>query len=305
MRLMKRDEMLHNTRQLLTRAGFYCSEICRMRPISFDFIARKDNVLLLVKVLSNIDALNEDVAHELISIARFLEGAPIVIGHRTCSTTLEDDVVYFRHGVPIITHGTLENYIRGIMPFIIAAPGGFYVNIDGEVLKETRLVRGISVGHLARVAGVSRRTIRMYESGERASIEMAEKIAAFLGDDFIKPIAFWEEISEREQEMKQVENDLLKLIEEMCTVILPTERSPFNALSQILHEKFLVGINERRIVEKARLISNLAAVAEKESVIFMERFNRTNIEGVPVIVRREMRRITGPEELIDLVEERK
>lgn len=305
MRLMKRDEMLHDTRQLLTRAGFYCSEICRMRPISFDFIARKDSTLLLVKVLSNIDALNEDVAHELISIARFLEGVPMVIGHRTCSTVLEDDVVYFRYGVPIITRATLENYLRGIMPFIIAAPGGFYVNIDGEILRETRLARGLSVGQLARVAGVSRRTIRTYEMGERASIEMAEKIAELLGDEFIKPITFWEEIAEGEPETKRVENDLLKLIEEMCTVILPTERSPFNALSQILHEKFLVGINERRITEKAQLISNLAAVAEKESVIFMEHFNRTNIAGVPVIVKREMRRITGPEEFIDLVEERK
>ena len=304
--LMKREELLEATRQLLLKAGFYCSQICKIRPSSFDFIARRDNLLLIVKVLNNIDAISEDVAEELIWVARFLEGVPVVVGRRTCSSYLEDDVVYFRYGVPIITYATLENYLQGILPFICAAPGGFYVNIDGEKLRKIRMEKGISVGHLARIAGVSRRTIRLYESGERASIDVAERIADFIGEEFIKPVNLWEEIWKEEIEIRrEIENEMLKLLERMGVFIFPTHRSPFRAVSQILDEKVLVGIKERRIVEKARIISNLARVAEKESVIFMDYCRKKNIEGVPVIAKEELKSMREAEEIIELIEERK
>ncbi len=306
MTLMKREELLQATRNLLLRAGFYCSEVCRIRPSSFDFIARRDNLLFIVKVLNNIDAITEEVAKELISLARFLEGVPIVVGRRTCSSYLEDDVVYFRYGVPIITYATLENYLHGVHPFICAAPGGFYVNIDGEKLKKLRMEKGVSVGHLARVAGVSRRTIRLYESGERASIDVAERLAEFIGEDFIKPVDLWEEIWKEEIDIRRkIEDETLRLLEKIGAFIFPTLRSPFSAITQIMDEKLLVGIKERRIVEKARIISNLARVAEKESVIFMDSCRRKNIEGVPVIVKKELKSIRDAGEIIELIEERK
>jgi len=303
---MKRDELLEATRYLLMKAGFYCSSICRIRPSSFDFIARKDNLLLVIKVLNNIDSLHEEVAKEFISIAKFLDAVPIVIGRRTCSSYLEDDVVYFRYGVPIITYSTLENYLQGILPFVCAAPGGFYVNVDGEILREMRIERGISLGQLARIAGVSRRTIQLYEKGERASVEAAEKIAEFLGEDFLKPINFWEEIEKEKIEIsREIEYEMLKILEELGAFIFPTMRSPFRAITELLNERIMVGVNERRVVEKARLISNLSRVAEKECVIFMESSHRKNIEGVPIIERRELKRIHDPKEVIDLISERK
>ncbi len=302
---MRREELLEITRNLLLKAGFYCSQICKFRPSSFDFIARKDNLLLIVKILSNIDALNEEVANELLSLAKLLEGVPIVIGSKTCSSMLEDDVVYFRYGIPIITYKTLENYLQGIMPFICAAPGGLYVNIDGDALKKIRMEKGISIGQLARIAGVSRRTIRMYERGERPSIEVATKIADYLGADFIKPVDLWEEISKEVVEIKrEIKDEILKMLEEIGAFIYPTLRSPFHAVSQILDEKFIVGVKERRIVEKAKIISNLARVAEKKSVIFMDYCRKRNIEGVPVIFREELLKINEPEKIIQLIEER-
>jgi len=306
MSLMKKEELLEETRHLLIKAGFYCSEVCRIRPSSFDFVARKDNMLLIVKVLNNIDAMNEDVARELISISRFLDGVPVVVGKRSCSSMLEDDVVYFRYGVPIMTYATLENYLQGIPPFVSAAPGGFYVNIDGEMLRRIRKERGYSVGHLARVVGVSRRAIRMYEEGERASIEVAERMAELMGPDFIKPINLWEEIWKEELSIKrEIHHEMLKIVEKMGAFIFPTQRSPFHAISEMLDERLIVGVNERRIEEKARLIANISKVVERDSVIFMEKFGRKNIEGVPVIKKEELKRIRDMEKLIELILERK
>ena len=306
MSLMKKKELLEETRRLLIKAGFYSSEICRIRPSSFDFMARKDNMLLIVKVLNNIDSMNEDVAKELISISRFLDGVPVVVGKRSCSSMLEDDVVYFRYGVPIMTYATLESYLQGIPPFVSAAPGGFYVNIDGEMLRRVRNEKGYSVGHLARIAGVSRRAIRMYEEGERASIDVAERLAELIGTGFIKPVNLWEEIWKEELKMeREINNEILKIVEKMGAFILPMQRSPFHAISEMLNERLIVGVSERRIEEKARLIANISKVVEHDSVIFMEKFSRENIEGVPVIKKEELKRIRDMEKLIELILERK
>ncbi|MCD6481883.1 MAG: transcriptional regulator [Thermoplasmata archaeon] len=303
---MKREELLDATRHLLVRAGFYCSEVCRIRPSSFDFVARKDNMLMIVKVLNNIDSINEEVAKELLSISRFLDGVPVVVGRRSCSSLLEDDVVYFRYGVPIMTYETLKNYLQGMPPLITAAPGGFYVNIDGEMFHRMRNEMGYSVGHLARVAGVSRRAIRMYEEGERATIEVAERLAELMGTDFIKPINLWEEVWKEEVELRrEINNEMLRIVEKMGAFIFPTHRSPFHAISEMLNERIIVGIKERRIEEKARLIANISKVAERDSVIFMEHFSKEKIEGVPVVNKEELRRIRDMEALIELILERK
>ncbi len=304
MSLMNRTELLLETRELLARAGFYCSEICNVRPSSFDFVARRDNLLLIIKVLNNVDALSQEVAEELISIAKYLEGVPIIIGRRSSFSMLDDDVLYFRHGVPIMTYETLKNYLQGMPPVICAAPGGFYVNIDGERLRRMRMEQGVSIGQLARIAGVSRRAIRMYESGERATIEVASKLAEFLGDEFIQPIDLMKLIEKEEVKVKEIKNEIFAMLQEIGAFVLPTTRSPFHAIGEVIRERFIVGINERRIKEKAKLVFSLSKVAEKHSVLFMDSCRKRNIEGVPVIEKEELRKIDEPEELIELIFER-
>ena len=300
-----KKELLTEIRTLLARAGFYLSAVCTLRPSSFDFVARRDNLLLIIKVLSNIDSMNENVANELLFLAKYLDGIPILIGEKTSSHILEDDVVYYRHGIPIITYATLENYLHGILPIICAAPGGFYASFDGEKIRKMREEKGISLGHLARIAGVSRRTIRMYESGERASIEVAERIINFLGEEILKPINFLELTEERNPDIeKEVNDDILSLLESIGMPIFPTSRSPFNALSEILDELFLVGVRDRRIMERARLISNVSKVVEKESVFFVEKSMRKNIEGIPVIEKEEIKKIKDPFKIARLIKER-
>ncbi len=297
---MNRKELLWQTRLLLAKAGFYCSEVCNIRPSSFDFVARRDDTLFIIKVLNNIDSMSQDVATELISVAKYLNGIPLVVGKRTCSSMLEEDIVYFRHGVPIITYETLENYLHGVPPVVGAAPGGYYVNIDGERLKKFRMNKGISLGQIARIAGVSRRTIRMYEEGERATIEVAEKIAEYFGEDFIKPIELETRIDQEIMKIRNIENEIFRRLQEIGASIFPTKRCPFHAITEMLNEKMLVGINEKRINEKAKLIASLSKVVEKHSVLFMD-VHKKNIEGIPVINRKELKKIDSPEEIIELI----
>ena len=52
-------------------------------------------------------------------------------------------------------------------------------------------------------------------------------------------------------------------------------------------------------------IAQIARVAERESVLFIERdVERTQLEGTPVIARQELERMGDPEEILRLIRER-
>ena len=300
-----KKELLADTCGLLARAGFYISEICTLRPSSFDFVARRDDMLLLVKVLNNIDALSEDVAQELLFLAEYLEGIPLLVGNRTSAGLLEDETLYYRYNVPIITVTTLADVLQGIPPLVSAAPGGFYANLDGTKIRELRKRKDISIGQLARAVGVSRRTIRMYEQGERATIEVAEKISAFLGDEILRPLELLD-FMRHTGPMPEgaIQDHMLSLLSSLEMTIFPTFRSPFHALSQALDECLLVGINDRRIAERARIMANVSRVMEKHSVFFVEKTTQRSISGVPVIGKKDISRLDSAHGLLDLIRER-
>ncbi|MGH2671165.1 MAG: transcriptional regulator, partial [bacterium] len=129
-----RAALVDEVRSLLAHAGFAVSDVFRQRPLSFDFLARRDDQLFIVKVLTNVDSLSEDVAQEMRVLARFLEGRTVLVGLRSSSGVLEAGAVYVRHQVPILSlEGLREYLLEGVMPVAIAAPGGFCVRLDGTL----------------------------------------------------------------------------------------------------------------------------------------------------------------------------
>ncbi|HET7324005.1 MAG TPA: transcriptional regulator, partial [Halococcus sp.] len=154
---MSRSALVANVTAMLEDAGFLVSERCAVRPKSFDVAARRSETLLLVKILGNIDAFDGTTGIEMRRLSSYLEATPLVIGLRTRDEDLKPGVMYLRHGVPVLSPDTaMDLFIEDIPPMIYAAPGGLYVNIDGEVLADEREQRDWSLGRLATELGVSR-----------------------------------------------------------------------------------------------------------------------------------------------------
>jgi putative transcriptional regulator len=148
---MNRIELLGEVRDSLIKSGFYVSELYTLRPIGFDLIARRDNSLLIIKVLTNIDAMTEEVAKELRILSILLKGCPLIIGIRSGTGILEEDTVYERFGIQVITSETLKNHLlEGTTLEVYAAPGGLYVNLDKDKIKKLRTEQNISLGSFAR-----------------------------------------------------------------------------------------------------------------------------------------------------------
>ena len=58
--------------------------------------------------------------------------SPLIVGLKSKSEYLEEDVIYERHGIPVIGLETLKNMIiDNEYPEILADRGGYYVHING------------------------------------------------------------------------------------------------------------------------------------------------------------------------------
>mgnify|MGYP000020472320 CR=1 FL=1 len=314
---MYRENLLKDVRETLVNAGFYVSNVLTMRPVGFDLIARRDNSLLIIKVLTNINALSEEVAEELKTLASLLDGHPLLIGQHTTMGALEEDVVYDRFGIQAITVETLKHHLlEGVPLRVYAAPGGFYVSLDREKLVKLMRERQLSRGSFARSLHVSRKTIQMYEEGMNARIEVAMRMEDLLGDIIIKPIDILHgesthprprPFTPEEEKERDLKTEVFTILQHIGYTIIPMGRGPFEALSKTHNRVMITCVQryDRRIIKKARIISSISKITEKKAALFTDKKgSRDNIEGTPLIGRKELKTVREPEDIFELIVER-
>lgn len=289
-----------------------------MRGISFDVVARRDDTLLIVKILSNVDAFSKENAEEMTTLGEALGASPLLIGERSGAGEIDESIVYSRFGIPIISLTTLSDHLlEGVPPFIFAAPGGLYVKLDSELLKKVREERNISLGTLAEIAGVSRRTIQMYEGGMGAMIDVAIRLEEFLNQPIVTPVNPFHHCVSKAKDKEGAKpapaspdifsQEVFQRLSGMGFSIVPTSRCPFEALSKDEHILILTGLgkDESKLKEKAMVVADIAKVTERCSVIFIERAkSKHNIGGTPIVGRDELRKITESVILYELVSAR-
>lgn len=174
----------------LKEAGFQISQLCYSRPSCFDFAAKKDNDIVLIKLYSDIDAFSRFDSHELRVIAGRISAAPLIVSDKTHNKPLEDDTAYSRYSIYVVTEKTLKNTaFKTGYPLVNASPGGYFVEVDGALIEKRREELGYSIGQLAGLVGVSRRTLYGYERCmAKASVTSAYNLAKVLGVPVAKPI---------------------------------------------------------------------------------------------------------------------
>ncbi len=305
---MEKEKLLKDIRELLMHEEFEIGEPI-VKSISFDMIARKDDLILILKALVNIDALRAEVARELKILGKELKAAPLVIGKRSAMGNIMDDVVYSRHGIPILSFTTFKNFImNGEYPMIYSSPGGFYVNINGWLLRRIREARGISLGELAKIAGVSRKAIQLYEEGMSATIDSALRLEEYLKIPLIEPINILD-LSKLEEERYQNRENIDEIYRKLMEIgydVFLTLKCPFEALSKDEFDIFLTGIgkNEKKIKYKAMNLRILTHILEKNAFIIVDRAKYEELEGIPLIDKEELMGIERKEDIRSIVRER-
>lgn len=290
---------------LLDESGFLVSERCHVRPRSFDLVARQKGLLLILKILSNIDGLNEKTAIEIRRLAKYLWGRPLLVGEKTRDHQLERGVVYVRYGVPTVCLDTLADWVlEGLPPLAYAAHGGLYVKIDGRLLRQLRLESGISLGALASELSVSRRTVSKYEMESMdTSIDVALRLEELFGQELIKPVDFVKP-GGLDVAPQQVDDGVLQLLSQIGFDVFPTAQSPFNAVTQNEDLVVLTAVSKfsSTMVKKARIMSSLSIVTRTSSAVIVDgEAKMKHIEETALIEMRELKGIDKTSEFADLM----
>jgi len=318
-----RDRWIERLRGMLEQSGFFVITTTGARPSSFDLVARRDSTLLLLKAFKNVDALDADEASRLQELGRLFPAVVLVIGQRSGVAPLEEGVVYTRYGVPIVHETTLQEYLeKALPPFLYASPGGIFARVDGERLRALRLERGLSLGALAAIAGVSRRAIQLYEEGQGAEATVVERIEAHFDQPVVRPLLLFdvpvrpERAAPGSGEGRDAErpraptgdalrDGVIRQLDGLGLEVTVTVRAPFDALARA-EEILLTGVGSlRTAVRRAEILHGIARVAEGHAMfVVREEVHRDTIAGLPILTVAELKRHRDPEALLEDLAER-
>ncbi len=258
---------------------------------------------------------HKDVVHDpaVWSLDNFFSGAPLFVCEKTRNKALEDDTVYSRYAVGAFTLKTLEGSLfDGMGPLIEAGPGGYYVRLDGDVIRDKRLEKGLSIGRMAEIMGVSRRTLYGYERGmTKASVSTAYKLEWVLGVPVVKPIDIFQYRSESEgffavakriiSESRFLQFVIKKLLQFNFTVF-QIRRAPFDFVARMPESKVsLIGTvaceKERNFEIRTEEIVSISKVVEAQP-IFVTDSKKVLVDKVPLFHREDFEKIKCHEDLM-------
>ncbi|MFA4862033.1 transcriptional regulator [Methanoregula sp.] len=308
---MSQDRQLQLVTSVMITAGFDVSERFSLRPRSFDLIARNNRTLLVIKVVAHIDSVSEEVAFDLDLISRHLGGVPLIVGERARDAELERGAVYVRYGIYAISPSTLYDYFaEKIPPLVYASPGGLYVNINGDALKDLREKRSMSLGDLGHVLGVSRRTISKYESGMGTTLEVAIRIEEFFDTGVVESIDLIGHAPPKAMEPEPtipgtVLKSPMEFLEQIGVRMHALHGAPFQALLTFEKHTILTGYGPaQKVVKRAALIGNLSQIAKKHAMcVITDSTKEKKIGKTLVISEQRLHRIEDGFELLDLLGE--
>jgi len=310
---MKLAQMLNAAELILKKAGFQVSDRCTSRPSCFDFVTRKGKKLAFVKVYSDIGNVSTRDACEIQAISGCFSAAPLFICDKTREKLLEDDTVYSRCNIYTITLKTLEDIVsRKMQPLVEAGPGGCYVRLNGNAIRKKRLELGLSVGKLAEMMSVSRRTLYGYEKGmAKASVSAAYGLEWILGIPVAQCIEVFESApqdtgffatAKRIIIKHQFLQMVLKKLAQFDFDVAPTKRAPFDFIARSPRGPLNIigGVphkGERNVDRRAEEIVSFSKVVNAQPVFITNGEHIAN-NGISLIHHEDFEGIQHPEDFI-------
>ncbi|ASI99915.1 transcriptional regulator [Thermococcus celer] len=306
---MERERLIRTVEAILRGTGYRTARM-DFRGSCFDVVASGLFLLLFIKVATNIDTVTEEQAEDLKRLSRFFRASPLIVGVKTKNTELEEGVVYERFGIYALRPETLYDIlVENELPAIFAERGGFYVRINGELLRELREKHGYSVNELARILGVSRKSLINYERGEQAvSLEVAVRLEELFDEPLAEPIDVLHSAVEARLDVTPetpLEREILERLRNLGLGVVKVRKAPFNAVTKEDEFSILTGIDEKKtrsMVRRAEMVAEVGRIINSDGVFILEK-TRTEVVGeVPLIPKERLKEIRDADELIEMIE---
>jgi len=298
--------------KILEKAGFVVADLVETKPRCFEIIARRGALILLIKALYNIDSLKAEMAEEIKAVALLLKASPFVVGEKFKLDYLDRGVVYSRYGIPVINTATFfDLVVESNPPVVYSAPGGYYVKLDSDRIKEARERMGVSLGELSKSLGISRRAVKKYEEGVDTSVENAIKLEEVLQTKIVKAINvldFLERGELREWEMEinltEEESVIMGYLHDIGIKLYPIRHAPFDLISKS-GELVLTGIKQVREIEKrAFILGKVSDTLSTKAAYITDKSTNKEFKAVIFLMKEELTSVSSPKDFIALLNEK-
>ena len=308
--MLTRGRLLEEIEKLLISQDYKTSNIYDQG--SFDIVARKNLLILLLKTFINIDSVNDKNAHEMKQLANIFLASPIIVGSKSRNGILEDGVIYERYDIPAIGFETLKNMILyNEYPEILADRGGYFVKINGKVIKQYREDYSLSLKDLADLAHVSRATMYKYENEiVRANAETAMILEEILNTKVTLDIDILKYSQEEEIHYTAINNENAENLTKLGYGVISTNKSPFDAVAKDNNSSLIANIeknrSEKTLKRMAVPLKDLSMITSSEPVFIINNDKiKESLGTIPVIKSWELKEFERSQELLKLIRERK
>lgn len=274
---------------------------------SFDIAARRDKKLFLIKVLSNIDALSEDQAMSLRALAYFTDSQPVAIAKRNNRDALDEDVIYSRFDIPVMTPKLLEALtVQEDVSAISSAKGRHTVDVDAGSVRKKREEMGMTLEDLAGKIGLSKKAVYEIENRRVNPTKItADNLEKVLRVKIQKPY----EISGAPETYLKPRDEMQKKVSKEFSR-MGIKNSPIYSpyIENVGKEKFTVITSTNKdagkIENKALKLRKLSGVFSSKAVFVLKNSKQENVSGVPIVLESELPEISSPKDLKKRIEEK-
>ncbi len=309
------NEMIRIAVQILERADFIISRIKGVSEMSFDLAARRDDQLLLIKIIRERSMVRPAVASEMKVLASVLSASPLVLIPTSMVSKEQDGVLYITHGIPLMTLDTFrEHLLEDVPPLVYYSSGGHFVTMDGSRMRDIRESMGISLGSISKSVGVSRRAVQMYESGMGVDLDTAMRIEDLLGVPLVLPLDPFSrsgDLQDIRENMSDGDSDCMEVLDHLGSLgmeVIRTTRCPFDALAKKDKDLLMtsMGTEERSMMEAGSTLSSLTRVTGNESfLVATGPLRGRSIGGTPVLTIKDVKGTDDIEDLLELIRKRR
>lgn len=158
--------------------------------LSYDMIIRiprsnDEDIKYIVKVREDVYKVDRDTILDLAILSEVSKSTPLIVGLRYNNEEMKDGVAYKIHGIYAVNIRTMKRVLDNDSIRYVKDKGIIKAKVRGSLLKQLRERNNMSLGDLANILGVSRRTIYEYERG---TFEASERTAHILEELFGKDV---------------------------------------------------------------------------------------------------------------------
>ncbi|MBI2650601.1 helix-turn-helix domain-containing protein [Candidatus Woesearchaeota archaeon] len=285
-----KQALLDKVSIFLLKKGYTTKNLTRT---CFDVLARKNEQILLIKVLEDANSISRQYTDEMISVASYINASPLIIAEKA-GNKLEDNIVYSRFNIHTLNAGTFFNCVNNRFPFIRRSQAGLTASVVGEKLKEKREELGYSLNALSKKIGVTSRMIIKYESeNSEVTINRAMKLYDLFGHQVFNEVNVF---MQREHPESKFETEVSGKYVELGFDATETKKTPFDIISRKDNELILTGVRDNVNPQ----MESLSKLLDADNLVI---FQKKKPKNIPSMTKEEFMDFEKANELVRFLKE--